>query len=150
MESQTNASPGSDELGRLVQAMTSSQKLRFKQAVVRQSIYFVSKRLPPEAEDEGHRDGILVATNWLNEPTAEKAEAATMFAASSCWDGGVRYHDYTADFLDPAWTAGETDVYKAAYHAANSAPLVERALARQWQIACAQAILRGEETLPLA
>jgi hypothetical protein len=149
MERPQSAPPGPDELEGLVQAMTPSQKLRFKQAVVRQAIYFVSKRLPPEAQDEGHRDGILAATNWLNEPTEDKAEAATMFAASSCWDGGVRYHDFPAEFLDPAWAAGETDAYKAAYHAAKSAPLTEREAARQWQLASALAILRDEEALPL-
>lgn len=150
MEAQTSAPMGPDELEGLVQAMTPSQKLCFKQAVVRQAIHFVSKRLPPEAEDEGHRDGIRAATNWLNEPTEEKARAATLFAAASCWDGGVRYHDYTVDFLDPAWTAGETNACKAACHAANSAPPAAREAARQWQIASAQAISRGEEPPPLA
>lgn len=149
MENQTNLPPGSDELERLVEAMTPSQKLRFKQAVVQQAIYFVSQCLPPEAEDEGHRDGIWAATNWLNDPTDKKAQDATLFAASSCWDGGVRYHDYPASFLDPAWTAGEINPYKAACHAAKSAPLMEQESARQWQIACAQAISRGEEPLPL-
>jgi hypothetical protein len=150
MEVRTSAPTGPDELEGLVQAMTPSQKLRFKQAVVRQSIYFVSKRLPPEGDDEGHRDGIRAATNWLNDPTEEKARAATLFAAASCWDGGVRYHDYTADFLDPAWTAGEADVCRAASHAANSAPTLEREAARQWQIASAQAISRDDEPLPPA
>jgi hypothetical protein len=145
VKEQKSESAGVNELEALLQAMTPSQKLSFKQALVRQAIYFVSKRLPPEEQDEGHRDGILAATNWLNEPTEEKAQDATLFAASSCWDGGVRYHDFPAEFLDPAWTAGETDVCQAASFAANSAPPSEREEARRWQIASAQAISRGED-----
>lgn len=147
---QTSIPSDSGKLAELIQAMTPPQQLCFKQAVVRQAIYFVSRDLPPEAEDEGHRDGIQAALNWLNEPTDEQAQAATVFAASSCWDGGVRYHDYPASFLNPAWTAGQTDVVKAALQAINSAPLPERDAAYQWQVATAQAILQGQEVLPLA
>ena len=129
--------------------MTASQKLHFKQAIVRQAIHLVSQRLPPEEQDEGHRDGIHAAMNWLKEPTEENASAATVFGVSSCWDGGVRYHDYPADLLDPAWAAGETDEYRAAYHAVHAALPAEREAARQWQIAAAQAIGQGDEPPPL-
>lgn len=147
MEAQTSIPSEADELETLVQAMTPAQKLRFKQAVVRQAIHFVSKRLPSEAEDDGHRGGIMAATNWLNEPTEEKAKNVAVYATGECWDGGVRYHDYPASFLDPAWAAAATDVCSAARLAANAAPPTEQEAARQWQIASAQTILRGQEVL---
>jgi len=52
---------GSGDIEALAQTMTSAQRLRFKQAVVAQAIHFVSKLLPPEAKDEGHRRGIRAA-----------------------------------------------------------------------------------------
>ncbi len=149
MAEQTSTPSGANELEELVRAMTPAQKLRFKQAVVRQVIHFVSKRLPPEEEDDGHRGGIIVATNWLNEPTDEKARDASSFAASECWDGGARYDDYPKSFLDPADVAGATDLCSAARIAAQAAPPTEQEEARQWQIAAAQAILQGQEPLPI-
>lgn len=149
MEAHTSIRSEPDELERLVQAMTPNQKLRFKQAVVRQAIHFVSQRLPPEEEDDGHRGGIIAATNWLNEPTEEKARDASAYAASECWDGGARYDDYPKSFLKPADAAGATNICNAAWIAAGSAPPTEQGEARQWQIASAQAISRGQEPLPL-
>lgn len=137
------AEPGA-ELGELIDAMTPPQQLRFKRLLVRKAIDCVSRRLPPLDQDEGHRDGIRAAESWLSDPTAEKAEAATLFAAASCWDGGVRYHDYGAEFLGPAWVAGEADVGKAAVLAVQCAPASERDAARRQQIVAAQAICRGE------
>lgn len=133
-----------------MQAMTADQRLRFKQAVVRQAIHFVSRLLPPEEDDDGHRSGILAAMNWLNEPTEEQAQAATMYGVSECWDGGVRHHDYPLVFQNPAWAAGEGNLCRAAEYGIHSAPAEEREAARQWQIASARAILRGDEPPPLA
>lgn len=148
MEAQPSIPSAPDELETLVQVMTPVQKLRFKQAVVRQAIHFVSKHLPPAGEDDGHRSGIIAATNWLNEPTEEQAKNVAAYATSECWDGGVRYHDYPASFLDPAWTAAQPDVCAAAQLATHSAPPMEQEAAYQWQIASAQAILRGQELSP--
>jgi hypothetical protein len=63
VEGETDVAAEPDELGELVEAMTVDQRLRFKQAVVRQTIHFVSRLLPPEEEDDGHRSGILAAMN---------------------------------------------------------------------------------------
>jgi len=149
MESQTGMPIGSGDVEELAQQMTSAQRLRFKQAVVAQAIHFVYKLLPPEADDDGHRRGIRAATRWLKEPSKEVALDVNCEAVAECWDGGVRYHDYPAYFLDPAWVAVETDVYKAARKAVNTAPPAEREDALRWQIASAQAILRGVEPPPL-
>ena len=138
-----------DELAALLDAMTPDQRLRFKQAVVRQTIHFVSRLLPPDDEDDGHRTGILLALDWLNEPTDEKAHAATMSGVAECWDGGVRYHDYPLLFLDPAWAAGESDLGRAAEYGVRSAPAAERETAREWQMESARAILRNDEPPPL-
>ena len=138
-----------DELGRLVEAMTAEQALRFKQALVRQAIHYVSRILPPEREDDGHRSGIRMAAEWLYDPTEEKAEAATVYGTAECWDGGVRYHDYPRLFLNPAWAAGESDLFRAAEYAVESAPALSQDAARAWQIATAKAVLSGEPPPPL-
>jgi uncharacterized protein YjbI with pentapeptide repeats len=149
MEEQTGMPTGSGDVEAHLHRMNSAQSLRFKQAVVKQAIHFVSKLLPPEAEDDGHRRGIRAAIRWLRDPSDEVAKDATFSAVAECWDGGVRYHDYQAHFLDPAWVAGEMDVCKAARLAANTAPPAEREAALRWQIESAEAILRGAEPPPL-
>jgi uncharacterized protein YjbI with pentapeptide repeats len=150
MKSQTGTPIEPGDIEALAQTMTSAQRLRFKQAVVAQAIHFVSKLLPPEADDQGHRSGVRAAIRWLREPSDEVARDVAFLAVGECWDGGVRYYDYPAYFLDPAWVAGETDVCKAARLAVNTAPPAEREAALRWQIASAQAILRGAESPPLA
>jgi uncharacterized protein YjbI with pentapeptide repeats len=149
MEEQISMPTGSGDVEAHVQTMTSAQRLRFKQAVVGQAIHFVSKLPPPEAEDDGHRRGIRAGIRWLKEPTDEVAKDATFLVVAECWDGGVRYYDYPAYFLDPARVAGETDVRKAARLALDTAPPEEREAALRWQIASAQAILRSAEPPPL-
>jgi len=140
---------GSGEIEALAQTMTSAQRLRYKQAVVAQAIHFVSKLLPSEADDDGHRKGIQAAIRWLREPSDEVARDAIFLTVAECWDGGVRYYDYPVYFLDPARAAGETDVCKAARLAVNTAPPAERDAALRWQIESAQAISRGAEPRPL-
>lgn len=149
MKSRTPTPIGPGDVEELVKWMTSAQRLRFKQGVVAQTIHFVSKLLPPEADDDGHRKGIQAAIRWLREPSDEVARDATFLTVAECWDGGVRYYDYPAHFLEPAWAAGETDVCKAARFAVNTAPPAEREAALRWQIESAQAILRGAEPPPL-
>jgi hypothetical protein len=148
METQASVPSKSDELERLFQPMTSDQKLRFKQAVVRQAIHLVSKHLPPEDEDDGHRHCLRVATDWLNEPTEQKARDAATYAVSECWDGGARYDDYPRIFLEPVYAVA-FDGCDSAQRAIYCVPSAEREAARQWQIASAHAILRGQEPLPL-
>ena len=138
-----------DELEGLVDQMTPEQALHFKKAVVRQAIHYVTRQLPPEEEDDGHRTGIRTAIDWLNDPTEERAHAATMYGVSECWDGGVRYHDYPLSFLDPLWAAGEKDPYRAASYIIISAPEDERKALRNWQQESARAILREDEPPPL-
>jgi hypothetical protein len=136
---------GTNTLKSLLQSMTEDQQLSFKKAVVRQAIHYVSKKLPPKSADEGHSWGILAATRWLNEPTKEVAIDVVQFATGECWDGGVRYHDYPAEFLDPAWVVGGTDIDESARFALQSVPKPDQEDALRWQIASAQAILRSEE-----
>jgi hypothetical protein len=148
MESRRSVATEANELERLLKAMNSDQKLRFKQAVVRQAIYFVSKRLPPENEDDGHRHCIRVASDWLNEPTEQNARDAATYAISECWDGGARYDDYPRVFLGPVYAVA-FDGYDSAQRAMYTVPPTEQETARQWQIASAQAILRDQEPLLL-
>src|SRR5687768_5627696 len=101
MKSRTPTPIGPDDVEELERWMTSAQRLCFKQAVVAQAIYFVSKLLPPEAEDDGHRSGIRAAIRWLREPTEEMAGHVAALVMAERWDGGVRYHDYPEYFLDP-------------------------------------------------
>ena len=149
MKSQTPTPIGPDDVEELQRWMTSAQELRFKQAVVAQAIYYVSKLLPPEADDDGHRSGIRAAIRWLREPTEEMAGHVAALAMAECWDGGVRYHDYPEYFLGPASVAGDTDVRRAARSAIDTAPPEERQAALQWQVESAQAILRWKDPLPL-
>lgn len=144
MEAQAGTPTGSGELAALVASMSWAQRLRFKQAVVQQAIDHVSKALPPEAEDEGHRLGILAATGWLREPTEREAREVGILAAGECWDGGIRYYNYSEYFLWPAFAAAATDVCEAARYAARAAPAEEQEEALRWQLATARAILRGE------
>ncbi|HEX2489458.1 MAG TPA: hypothetical protein VHR27_08650, partial [Blastocatellia bacterium] len=65
MKSRTPTPIGPGDVEELVKWMTSAQRLRFKQGVVAQTIHFVSKLLPPEADDDGHRKGIQAAIRWL-------------------------------------------------------------------------------------
>ncbi|NJK43552.1 MAG: hypothetical protein HC933_04140 [Pleurocapsa sp. SU_196_0] len=148
MESRTRVPSESDELERLLQTMTLEQQLRFKQAVVRQAIHFVAKRLPPTNEDDGHRSCLRVATDWLNEPTEQKARDAATYAVSECWDGGARYDDYPRVFLEPVYAVA-FDGWDSAQRAMYCVPQAEQEAARQWQIASAHAIGRDQEPLPL-
>jgi hypothetical protein len=144
METSPQPPSESDELEPLVAAMTPDQQLRFKQAVVRQAIHFVSRRLPPEEEDDGHRACINVAMAWLLEPTEARASDAATFAISECWDGGARYDDYPRVFLEPVYAVG-LDGCASARRAVYAALPEEQDAARRWQVAAADAILRGEE-----
>lgn len=124
--------------------MSAGQRLAFKKAVVAQAVRAMTARLPPPEHDDGHRKGVDAAERWLGEPTPEVARDVSAFASGECWDGGVRYHDYPADFLDPAWAAGADDPCEAARLAANATPAATRGAVRAWQVGVAGAVLRGE------
>jgi hypothetical protein len=106
-----------DLLGRL----SLHQLACFKQVVVRQALWHVTKLLPPEDVDDGQRGAIAAATRWLAQPTEENAKAAAMYAVFECVDGGVRYFDYPDLFLQPAWVVGAESAEEAARLAVRSA-----------------------------
>jgi hypothetical protein len=125
----------------LVKLMSEKQQLSFKQAVVRQTIYYVSKQLPPEELDNGERCFISLANQWLDRPTEENAKKAGMAAIADCIDGGVRYFDYSQYFHAPA-SAVDSSAYGATKCALTASGKNSRA-AYQWQITAACAILIG-------
>ena len=127
----------------LVKVMREKQQLSFKQAVVRQTIYYVSKQLPPEETDNGERCFIFLANQWLEQPTEENAKKARTAVVFDCVDGGVRYFDYSEYFHAPAWAAGSS-TYGATQSALTASGNDSRA-AYQWQITAAWAILNNQE-----
>ncbi len=127
----------------LFSRMTPQQQLCFKQAVVQQTIYYVSQRLPSEVNDEGERSFISVAQRWLDQPTRENAKYADISATLDMMDGGVRYFDYSDYYLAPAWAAGARDGLEATNSALRAAG-DDADIARQWQVAAAEAILQGQ------
>lgn len=127
----------------LVKVMSEKQQLSFKQAVVRQTIYYVSKQLPLEEKDNGQRYFISLAHQWLDHPTEENAEKASMGVACDYIDGGMRYFDYPSYFLAPAEAAGSS-AYGATQCALTASENDSQA-AYQWQITAAWAILNNQE-----
>jgi len=130
-------------LEELVNLMSEDQQLSFKQAVVRQTIHYVSKQLPPHDLDEGERTFIALAYQWLEQPTEENAENAQTAAIFDSIDGGARYFDYPTYFLEPAWAAGSSAQYVSRHALVASG--TDSQAASQWQLATAWAILHHEE-----
>ncbi|MEG4092556.1 hypothetical protein [Microcoleus sp. Pol12B4] len=127
----------------LVKVMREKQQLSFKQAVVRQTIYYVSKQLPREEQDKGERYFISLANKWIEQPTQENAEKASMGVACDYIDGGMRYFDYPSYFLTPAEAAGSS-AYGATQCALTASGNDSR-VAYEWQITAAWAILNNKE-----
>ncbi|MEG4217725.1 hypothetical protein QUA27_20715 [Microcoleus sp. Pol14C6] len=127
----------------LVKVMREKQQLSFKQAVVRQTIYYVSKQLPREEQDNGERYFISLANKWIEQPTQENAQKASMGVACDYIDGGMRYFDYPSYFLTPAEAAGSS-AYDATQCALTASGNDSRA-AYEWQITAAWAILNNKE-----
>ena len=148
MKEQVTGLPKLSQTEPLASRLTDEQQLHFRQALVRQAIRYVTKILPSEALDEGHRLGCQWAARWLDCPTEEIARDVCSCAAGECWDGGVRYFDYPEYFLAPIWVIGVTDLDAAARLAAETAPESERGSAVNWQIAAVRAIARGRELPP--
>ncbi|NJR64186.1 MAG: hypothetical protein HC772_00780 [Leptolyngbyaceae cyanobacterium CRU_2_3] len=132
----------SSTLEALFSKMTPEQQLCFKQAVVQQTIYYVTQHLPSEDKDDGERRFIAYAQDWIDEPTQENADRANGAAVLDSIDGGVRHFDYSPYFLTPAEAAGANDAIHATRYALEAAG--SRAeIAHQWQIAAAEAICKG-------
>ena len=148
MKEQVTGLPKLSHVEPLVSRLTAEQQLRLRQALVRQAIRYVTRDLPPEALDEGHRQGCRGAARWLDCPTDEMARDLCTWAASECFDGGVRYFDYPERFLAPVWVIGVADLDAAARLAAETAPESERGAAVAWQIAAVRAIAGGQEPPP--
>jgi hypothetical protein len=125
--------------------MNRGQQLRFKQAIVAQTIYYVSQRLPHEDLDEGERSFVELANQWLAQPTAENAERAITATIFDRVDGGVRYFDYSDYFLTPAEAAGAENGDDATRYASIAAGEFRQDEARQWQTAAALNILADRE-----
>jgi len=133
----------SNTLEALFNRMMPEQQLCFKQAIVQQTIYYVTQHLPPEDKDDGERRFIAYAQDWIDDPTQENAEGANGAAVLDSIDGGVRHFDYSPYFLTPAEAAGAQNAIHATSYALEAAG--SRAeIARQWQIAAAEAILQGQ------
>lgn len=139
----------SGDLDGLIDTMSPEQALLLKQAVVRLSIYYVEQLLPPEELDEGERGCLMAARIWLDSPTPENAEKATMMSIADVYDGGVRYHYYSAIFTDPALTAGADNVKQAIHFASFTIPKGLEQSARQWQLDAALAILQDHKPPPM-
>lgn len=144
MEEPLNEMPKLSQLEPLVFNLNAEQQLQLRQALVRQVIYYVSQRLPPQESDDGHSYGCDRAAEWLENPTAEVAHNAYLWAVGECWDGGVRYFDYPEYCLFPVW-AIEEELDAAAQYAIRAAPESDRNAAVDWQIAAVRAIVQGQE-----
>ncbi len=121
--------------------MDEQQKIRFKQAIVAQTVFYVSQQLPVEDQDRGERSFIALANQWLTAPTSENAAKAVTAIAFDRVDGGVRNHDVSDYFLTPAQAAGAENGYEAVKHALKAGGDFQVAEAKQWQMATAWDIL---------
>ena len=144
MNEPLNEMPKLSQLEPLVSQLNGEQQIQLRQALVRQTIHYVSQAFPPEDLDDGHRYGCDEAAKWLKNPTAEVAHNAYMWGAGECWDGGVRYSDYPEYFLFPVW-ALKGDLDAAAQCAIRAAPECDRNAVIDWQIAAVRAIVQGQE-----
>ncbi|OCQ97885.1 hypothetical protein BCD67_01775 [Oscillatoriales cyanobacterium USR001] len=129
----------------LFNLMSKAQKLIFKKAVVKQTIYYITKKLPPPEQDEGERLFIELAKEWLRNPTKEVADKAKLAAITDCIDRGVRYFNYPAFFLEPACAAGAKTGLDAAEIALKIAGIGYVGVGIQWQITVAWAILYDQK-----
>jgi hypothetical protein len=128
----------------LFRRMNASQQLRFKQAIVAQTVYYVSQRLPQADVDLGECGFVEIANQWLEQPTAENADLALTATIFDRVDGGVRYFDYSDYFLTPAEAAGSEQGLMATIYAVKAAgELLDEA--KQWQQAAAYAILADRQ-----
>lgn len=128
-------------LERLATLMTEAQQLRFKYAVVQQAVANIERRLPPEDDDDGERGALNEARRWLADPTPEIAKDILIHIVFEYMDGGLRYSDYSRDFIRPAEAVAFSSVTDAARDTLALIPEAEQTAARQWQVEAAAAIL---------
>ncbi len=118
--------------------MNEQQQLLFKQAIVAQTIFYVSQRLPIANQDQGERSFIALANQWLATPTPEQAEQA----ATASDRMGSEVPNATFDyFAAPAEAAGAKNGYEAIKYALKAGGDFQAAEAKQWQMATAWDIL---------
>lgn len=134
----------SNTLDALFNQMSAEQQICLKQAVVRQTVYYVTHHLPPAENEDGQRNFIWAAEKWIDDPTIENANFANAMVAADLIDGGARNRDYPSYFLTPADAAGSSNAILASRHALEAAGS-QSEIARQWQIAAAESILQGQE-----
>jgi hypothetical protein len=119
----------------LFEQMNGQQQLHFKQAIVAQTVFYVSQRLPVADQDEGERSFIALANQWLAAPTPENANKAMVATAFDRVDSGVRNHDMSDYFLIPAEAAGAENGYEAVKYALKAGGDFQVVEAKQWQMA---------------
>jgi hypothetical protein len=125
-------------LAMLFGQMTGQQQLHFKQAIVAQTVFYVSQRLPVADQDQGERSFITLANQWLSEPTTENAEQAMTATAIDKVASGNHVSEY---FLTPAEAAGAENGYEAVKYALRAGGDFQVVEAKQWQMATAWDIL---------
>jgi hypothetical protein len=128
-------------LAMLFGQMNEQQQLRFKQAIVAQTVFYVSQRLPVADRDKGERSFIELANKWIAEPTGENAEQAILATVFDRADGEVRHFEMGEYFLTPAEAAGADSGCDAVTYALKAAGDFQVVEAKQWQMATAWDIL---------
>ena len=123
-------------LAMLFGQMNEQQQLRFKQAIVAQTVFYVSQRLPAADQDQGERDFVALANQWLAEPSAENAEKARATIVADRSNSAIKDH-----FFTPAEAAGAENGYEAVKYALIAGGDFQMAEAKQWQMATAWDIL---------
>jgi hypothetical protein len=123
--------------------MNEQQQLRFKQAIVAQTVFYVSQRLPIADLDQGERSFIELANNWIAEPTAKNAEQAALAAVDQV-DGEAKNLSIGEHFLLPAGAAGAENGYEAVFYALKAAGDFQIVEAKQWQMATAWDLLSNQ------
>jgi hypothetical protein len=130
-------------LGMLFGQMNAPQQLRFKQAIVAQTIHYVSQRLPVAAQDQGERGLIALANQWITQPTTESDDALKAVSSQS-----VAGQEYASHFLAPVQAASAVNGYEAVIYALIAAGEWQVAGAKQWQMAAAWDILADRTPPP--
>ena len=127
--------------------MNEQQQLRFKLAIVAQTVFYVSQRLPIVELDNGERSFIELANKWIAEPTIKNAEQAALAAVLDKVDGESRHFELSEYFLTPAEAAGADNGYESVPYALKAAGDFQIAEAKQWQMATAWDLL-ADKTPP--
>jgi hypothetical protein len=127
-------------LGMLFGQMDERQQLCFKQAIVAQTIHYVSQRLPVADRDQGERSFVALANKWITAPTQENVDRA-----ASSIDKVKDCSDY---FLSPVQAAGAETGYAAIIYALTAAGEFQLTEAKQWQLATAWDILADRNPPP--